>query len=363
MAEDSIKILAVNDPAIKGYSKPEYKILKHYNQKVNFDILPWESYYPTMMEAFAGKADYDIVMVAGHLWLRELVEKNYLAPIPEIKEDILDGLKKDLIYEGKTYLSPSFFDGHIIIYRKSLLGEQWEDVISPLDYIKKIKGLKKNNYIAMKAAPAEIFTDALPYLRAYGKDVYADKSYEIQCAKAEIVTGLEAYYNLKCYAVEHTNTFGNKEVAGCIKDNQVAAAVTWSGQMGIIYQDDCFDKSDLAFSTFSTAWNTVWSFAINNKSKQQEKCINLLQYLRSYEVDQLVSQISGTPLHKKLYENQMYPWYKCQLKMVNLAKPLPFIANASVKNQVLYKEITKVFNKEKTPFQGMYDAQRMIRSM
>ncbi|SDE51586.1 hypothetical protein [Sporomusa acidovorans] len=57
MGGESIKILAVNDPAIKGYSKPEYKILHHYNQKVIFDILPWESYYPKMMEAFAGKAD------------------------------------------------------------------------------------------------------------------------------------------------------------------------------------------------------------------------------------------------------------------------------------------------------------------
>lgn len=363
MGEDSIKVLAVDDPAVKGYIKPEYNIINNYDRRVIFDILPWEYYYPQMMAAFAGRADYDIVMVAGHLWLKELVEKDYLAPIPKIEEGILEGLKKDLMYDGETYLSPSFFDGHIIVYRKSIFGEQWKDVISPSEYIEKITGLNKNNCIAMKAAPSEIFTDALPYLRMFGKDVYDEKSYEIQCAEAEIVNGLKEYCKMKNYALENTNTFGNEEVANAIKDNKVAAAVTWSGQMGVIYQDNCFDKSDLAFSTFDTAWNTVWSFAINNKSKQKEECIKLLQYFASYEVDKLVSKISGTPLHKKVYTDEMYPWYQCQLKMVDIARPLPFIRNASVKNLVLYKEITKVFNKVKNPFQGMGDAQRFIRNI
>lgn len=363
MGENIIKVLAVNDPAIKGYTKPEYNILNHYNKKVVFDILPWEHYYPKMMEAFAGKADYDIVMVAGHLWLRELVENNYLLPIPAMEEEIIDGIKKDLIYEGQTYLSPSFFDGHLIIYRKSIFGDTWGDVITPSEYIQKISELHKNNVIAMKASPAEIFTDALPYLRMFGKEVYDEHSYEIQCRAAEIVQGLEAYCNLQEYALNNTDTFGNEEVARLIQNKQVAAAVSWSGQMGVIYQDDCIDKEDLAFATFNTAWNTVWSFAINAKSQQQDECIKLLRYLRSYEVDQLVSEISGTPLHKKLYATEKYPWYKCQLEMVNMAKPLPFIPNAGAKNQVLYTEITKAFRKEKTPHQAMWDAQKIIASI
>lgn len=363
MKENTIKVLAVDDPAIKGYVNPEYKILADYKHNVVFDILPWERYYPTMLEAFAGKADYDIVMVAGHLWLRELVEKKYLSPIPSIEEELVEGLHKDLIYEGKTYLSPSFFDGHLIVYRKSMFQEPWQEVISPSEYIQKVKGLSGKARIAMKAAPSEIFTDALPYLRMFGKDVYEEASHEIQCADSKVVQGLEAYRQLRQCALENTNVFGNDEIAVSIKEKRVAAAVTWSGQMGVIYQEDCLDKEDLGFATFNTAWNAVWSFGINTKSQQKEDCVELLQYLRSFAVDRMVSKISGTPLHKKTYEEVNYPWYPCQLKMVALAKPLPFISNGGSKNPVLYEEITKVFNQEKTAQQGMLDAERRIKSL
>ena len=84
---EAIKVLAVDDPAVQGYVKPEYDILGRYGKPVVFDILPWELYYPKMMEALTGQADYDIVMAAGHLWLQELVEKNYLAPLPEIESN------------------------------------------------------------------------------------------------------------------------------------------------------------------------------------------------------------------------------------------------------------------------------------
>lgn len=38
---------------------------------------------------FNGEADYDIVMVAGHLWLRDFVEKDYLAELNYDFEDIV----------------------------------------------------------------------------------------------------------------------------------------------------------------------------------------------------------------------------------------------------------------------------------
>lgn len=360
---EAIKVLAVDDPAVQGYVKPEYDILGRYGKPVVFDILPWELYYPKMMEALTGQADYDIVMAAGHLWLQELVEKNYLAPLPEIEEDILQGLRKDLVYEGRTYLSPAFFDGHIVVYRKNEFATDWPEVISPSEYIDRIaaKGVKQS--IAMKASPAEIFTDALPFLRMFGKDVYEEETKRIQCADLDIVNGLKAYLKLREFAVLNTNSFGNAEVANSLKNGTAIAGVTWSGQMGVVYQPDCIARDELGFATFNTAWNAVWSFGVNAQSKRCEECFALLKYLRSYEVDRLVSEVSGTPLHARIYQERDYPWYSCQLKMVELAKPLPFIANAGIKNQVLYREITKSFNAEKSPEQGLYEAEKIIANL
>ena len=68
---EKIKILAVQDPAVSVYVDKNYDILKNFPEKnveIEFDIVPWDNYFEKMINSFNGDADYDIVMVAGHLW-------------------------------------------------------------------------------------------------------------------------------------------------------------------------------------------------------------------------------------------------------------------------------------------------------
>lgn len=75
----NIRVLAVDDPAVRAYVEPEYEILEKYKSQsdvdVIFDIIPWAQYYSKMMDAFQGKIKYDVVMVAGHLWAYDFVKK------------------------------------------------------------------------------------------------------------------------------------------------------------------------------------------------------------------------------------------------------------------------------------------------
>ena len=87
---DVIKVLAVADPAVFVYVNKKYALFDKFKEaRIEFDIVPWENYYPTMLQALEGKCDYDIVMVAGHLWLSDFVEKGYLCEIDNHDNDIL----------------------------------------------------------------------------------------------------------------------------------------------------------------------------------------------------------------------------------------------------------------------------------
>lgn len=370
MTEDRLKVLAVNDPAVRAYTDKRLNIIKGFGTEVLFDVIPWEHYYETMLQVFAGKAQYDIVMVAGHLWLCDFAEKGCLAPIELEEEDILPVILQEMKYKGNAYLSPSFCDGHMIVYRKSILRESLveepDPVVSPLWYTKAAKklaeastgaGMKGMTAVAMKAHPSEIFTDALPFLRMNGGDVYHRESKEFLGGR-EITEGLKAYCGLKKYAPVHTGQYGNEEIAGAIRRKEAAMAVTWSGQMGVVHEEGCAEKEDLGFATFDTAWNVTWSFAVSAGSRNKERANEFLRYLRSPGIDRAAGAMSGAPVREGSYKLGMeqYPWYGCQLEMIKRARALPPMERAGEKNAVLYEEITKAFRGEKTAEQAVKDA-------
>ncbi len=364
MEQETLKVLAVADPAVEGYLDEKLGILDGYEGNVDFHIVPWADYYPMMMKAFAGEADYDIVMVAGHLWLCDFVEKGYLSEIELEEEDILPVIAEEMKYKGKTYLSPSFCDGHMILYRKSLLyqalGKELESVITPQEYIETAKAYKAvcgKPAVAMKADRSEIFTDALPFLRMYGGDAY-DPHGAAACAKEETVKGFQSYVELKACAVEGTEAFGNGEIAAAVREKRAAMAVTWSGQMGEIFKEGCLEQEDLGFSTFSTAWNVTWSFGICSGSGKKEAAEEFLKYLRSPEVDQKVGRKSGAPVRMASYLEGAHacPWFPVQQRMTELAKPLPHLSKAGEKNGVLYEKIFEAFSGKKTAEEAMREA-------
>ena len=367
-----IKVLTVADPAVAVYVDKKLNILKEFDEEVQFDVVPWAKYYATMMDVFAGKTYYDIIMVAGHLWMRDFIENGYISPIEFEDEDILPVITQEMKYNGKTYLSPSFFDGHMMVYRKSIVqnkvGRLFNNVITPEEYLESAKVIgstDKISAVAMKAHQSEIFTDAIPFLRMGGKDVYDATTHKAICDNDSVIKGLESYCELKKYAIKGTETYGNDEIAQAIQKKKVAMAVTWSGQLGVVCNEDYVDYDDLGFATFNTAWSVTWSFAISSNSKNKEKANELLRFLRSEKVDALAGECSGAPVRKKsyIYGMKKYPWYACQLEMLENAKPLPNMKNAADKNGIFYEEIAKAFSKEKTPADAMADAQWKINNL
>lgn len=368
MEQETLKVLAVADPAVESYLDEDLGILDGYGGKVDFHIVPWADYYPMMMKAFAGEADYDIVMVAGHLWLRDFAEKGYLSELALEEEDILPVIAEEMRYKGKAYLSPSFCDGHMIVYRKSLLyqalGRELESVITPQEYIETAKAYRAawgKQAVAMKADRSEIFTDALPFLRMYGGDAY-DPQGTAACGKEETVKGLQSYVELKAYAVDGTESFGNVEIAAAIREKEAAMAVTWSGQMGEVFKEGCLERWDLGFSTFSTAWNVTWSFGICLSSGKKEAAEEFLKYLRSPLVDQKVGRKSGAPVRRASYLEGAgdCPWFPVQQRMMELARPLPHLSKAGEKNGILYEKIFEAFSGKKAAEEAMREAGQEI---
>lgn len=370
MGRDKLKVLAVADPAVTGYIDEKANILNNYSEKVSMEIVPWDKYYDTMMAALSGKVKYDIVMVAGHLWKCDFINNGYLKELTYETEDILPVIAKEMKYKNKIYLSPSFCDGHMIVYRKSIIkkvtGGLLQSVITPQEYMEVAEKLSGSGYkIAMKAAQSEIFTDALPFLRMNGNDVYVEETGEVQCNTPDIINGLEHYCKLKKFACEGTENFGNDEIAEKIKKKEAAMAVTWSGQLGVVWEQDCLEKEDLGFAAFSTAWNVTWSFGVSASSGNVERAADFLKFLRMPQVDVIAGNRSGAPVRLGSYEKGklQFPWYECQLKMFEHAKPLPDMIDAGMKNEVFYQEIHKAFQKEISAKEAMKHVQDTIEQM
>lgn len=372
---DKIKVLAVGDPAVYAYTDERFKILDSWNDKVEFNIVPWAEYYDKMMETFEGKHDYDIVMVAGHLWLKDFVTKGYIAEvmneIPEgyDYEDILPVIREELKIDNKKYLYPSFCDGHILMYRKSKINGTLEESISTEELISLVENFEKVNgmdAIALKAHSSEVFLDFLPYLRNEGIDVFNLETEKpiFNCEKG--IEALNKYCNLKNFAISGTEEFDNDKVREAFQQKKVAFAVTWGGQLGFVMNEECLDSEDVGFSALKTSWNVTWSFAINSKSNKKKISEEFLMYLSSKEVDRVVGGYAGSPVRKSTYKVDMgkYPWYGVHLKLIEeYAKPLPSLVDSGAKLGYMYACVDEAFNQRKDIKDALNEAESNILKM
>lgn len=372
---EKLKVLAVGDPAVYAYTDERYNILETWKDKVEFNITPWAEYYDKMMETFEGKHDYDIVMVAGHLWLKDFVTKGYIAEVmKDIQadyhyEDILPVIREELKIDNKKYLYPSFCDGHILMYRKSKLSGKLPEAISTDELISLVKHFNKvdeMDAIALKAHPSEGFLDFLPYLRNEGIDVFDKVSEKPVFNCEEGREALEKYCSLKELAIKGTEEFDNDKVRQAFQEKKVAFAVTWGGQLGFVMNEECLDKEDVGFAALKTAWNVTWSFAVNNKSNKKELAEEFLRYLSSKEVDKIVGGYAGSPVRKSTYEEDMekYPWYGVHLKLIEeYAKPLPSLVDSGAKLGHMYSCVDDAFNGRKEFEVALEEAESNILKM
>ncbi|MCT4562765.1 MAG: extracellular solute-binding protein [Maledivibacter sp.] len=380
MKDNIVKVLAVADPAVYVYVNEEYGILDRImgksGVKVEFDIVPWERYYDTLMDSLNGKIDYDIVMVAGHLWLKDFVEKNYLSELKENDDrdydymDISEVIRDEMTIDGIRYLYPSFCDGHIIVYRKSVVEAAYgvidKRAITTDEYIeiaRAVHGYDNMSAVAMKSHESEIFLDLIPFIRNEGIEPIDINSHLPKLDSPECLRGLNKYINLKKYSISGTENLGNDGVKEAFQNKKVVMTTTWGGQLGMVMDENCLERGDIGFLTFNTSWNVTWSFGITAKSKKKDMAEKLLIYLTSKEVDRYVGSFAGSPVRKSTYENDSneYPWYETHYDLIaNYAKPMPKMLNTGSIIGPIYTAVYSAFTGRSEPSEALRKAQSNI---
>lgn len=363
VAAEGVRILGVADPAMEGYRDEAMRELA--SEPFSLDLLDWAAYHAAMQESLYGDAEnpYDIVMVPGHLWLRDLVEDGVLDPLGQIasEEDVFPALRSDLSYRGQRYLVPCFHDGHIVVWRRDFVCEPFPTRLTPQEYIGRLAAeyaAGRRRFLAIKAHPSEIFTDALPFLRMAQKDVYGADGAPL-CDTRATAEGLLTYCALRKYALLGTEAFGNEAVMDALLSGEAGIAVTWSGQLACLG-----DRADaFGYSMLTTGWRAVWSFAINARSRQKEACLSLLRDFGSEAADRILYPHSGAPLHEAVFEEVALPWKEAVRQMAEEARPLPFLRFAGEKNGALGRAVARAFSDAESPEDALREAAEEIRAI
>lgn len=377
MEKRTINVLAVADPAVLVYTDETEAILKTYQEKTDvkvvFDIVPFEAYYARLLQSFDEDLGYDVVMIAGHLWAKDFVKAGRLLPLNEtMEEDVLPLVRQEMSVDGTRYLYPSFCDGHVLVYRKSIVEAAYGslpkivDTDTMIDVARACHRFSGNMAgIALKASPSEIFLDVLPYLRQAGEPLFdGDQIWPFLNEKG--VGALEKYCSLRDVAVPGVENFGNDDVRESLQLGKCALAVTWGGQLGFVMDGRMEGREDIKFAAVRTAWNVTWSFGIHRSCTQVDDVQAFLQYLTSPEVDQKVGRYAGSPVRKSSYEADrfQYSWYGVHEKLLRkVAYPLPHREGMGALLEPLYDEIWQAFVGEKSPFEAVRDAEKRMMEL
>ena len=365
-----IRILAVADPAVFVYQEQHETIFgvfeEAFNTKVEIAIIPFPDYYGRMNDELSKGGGYDIVMIAGHLWLGEQVRKGHLMPLQhDLPEGLLPTVYEELFDQGTRYLTPSFCDGHVFVYRKPYVNRTLSDVVSPEEIIRIAHEAPESmDGIALKAAPSEIFLDVLPYLRAAGVTLF-DETGIRDFRTEQAVQALASYCALQACAPNNTGAFANDEVRTALQDGSVAGAVTWGGQLGFVMDPKAMkNPEELGFAAVKGAWNVTWSFAVNAQSANPALSDALLAHLCRPEVDRIVGAYAGSPLFLSTYEQdeERYPWYRAHRRLLtDIAEPLPKRDDTGALMAPLYEAFTNAFTGNCTPEEAIHLAYERMR--
>lgn len=372
MIRRRVNVLAVGDPATYVYVDEKNDFLSKFEKQtgihVNFTIVEWAKYYTTLLESF-DTYKYDIVMIAGHLWLQDFIEKGYLLQLNcKFKEDydykdIVPAIRKEIEFKNCKYLLPSFCDGHMLLYRKSQINGNLSDIVSIEDVMELVKKHKDNgkDIFVLKAHSSEIFLDFLPYLRNEGVDAF-DHEGMPTFYNENGVRALEKYISIKQYCAENVEGFGNKEVLEIIQKDKCKLGVSWGGQIGQIMNENCVNKDDIGFAALETSWNVTWSFGINKLCRDRESAEQFLEYITSKDIDRKVGAYCGNPTRTSSFitDAVAYRWYPALHKMIEKAKPLPHLSNTGELIEIVTEEIVKAFTGKQDAETALYEAYKKI---
>jgi multiple sugar transport system substrate-binding protein len=374
----AVKVLAVADPAVLAYVDPGLGILDRWRaerREVDFDILPWDRYYPTLL-AQREKPEYDIAMIAGHLWLRDFAESGAILPLDEGfrslppsygEDDLVDALRREAEWEGRRWLVPSFTDGHLIFYDAKAAadaGVALAPAVDPRGFASFARALcGGSRRLALKACPSEIFLDWLPYLLGEGAEPF-DAEGRPTFRDERGLRALEAYLAMRDIALEGCAGYGNEGVRDALLSGRALLGASWGGQAAGIASGK---RGRFGFATFERPWNVAWSFAILSGTRRADEAFALLAYLSSREVDKAVGRFAGSPVRSSSYadpaEAAACPWYPVQLDMIRRAYTLPRLRSGGELFGVLYEELSRAFAGRVSPAEALAGAEGRINDI
>lgn len=368
-----INVLAVADPAVVSVVA-EKEIIDRFERetgiKINMDVLPWAEYYAGLMASFESYK-YDIVMVAGHLWLYDFVKNGNIKEIGEYSEnydyqDVLKTIRDEIEIDGEKYLFPFFCDGHMLLYRKSFYGESIRDTVSIDELVGLVESKKAEdgNVFTLKAHVSEIFQDILPYFRSESVEPF-DEDGNTYFNSPTGLKALEKYISLKKYCDNDVQNFGNEEVLDQIQKGKCKIGVTWSGQIGQVMNSECIDPDDIEFASLNTSWNVTWCFAINKFCQDNKSAQVFLEYITGKDVDKRVGYYCGNPVRKSSFEAGMddNKWYSKVLKMINGAKPVAKSDKTGTMMGIIAGEVYDAFIGKTEPKTALDNAERKCREL
>lgn len=350
---------------IVGPADPAVTALRHHlaalpNPVATVEIVPWQAYRLRVDETLrAAHPAFDAVCVPGHVWLPELADAGLLAELGAAAEPsahgVAGGLQADGAYLGQSLALPLFTDGHLLVYRSDLLDPPGHapDARNLLT-LAQAGHLPPERYgIALKAHPAEIFLDWLPYYRTMGGELTATQG-RFQIDEPAAVAALELYLAVARYAPPDTGSYGNEEVADALRTGRAAAAVTWGGQAAPIFASP---PSGAGFAAVAPRhpWNVTWGIAVPARiprSRRDEIAATLLALL-SPELDQRVLEEAGSPVLEATYQQsagstQRYPWLGAQRVMLARAQPLPALPGLGNMLTIMTEALVATFRGEAT---------------
>ena len=372
----------MGDPAVAAYTDPALDLTGPWSRKtgeaVEFTVLPWAEYFPALTEALeSGAGKYDVVMIAGHLWLQDFVSRGFLLPLEGIRgavdrygafEDILPKVRAELAVGEEIYLIPSFTDGHILFYQKDpverVLGGPLPEVLTVSEFTAAAEQLalasgKPGETLVMKAHESEIFLDWLPHYAEGGQNLFGP-GLEPRFNSPRGVEALERYASLKRLALPVSLRAGNEEVCEALRTGSCLMGVSWGGQARFIASPEALDRG-MGFATFREPWNVTWGFAVPRGAEWRESLADFLGFLASPEVDRQVGARAGSPVRDSSYRGEVLPWYPVQRTMVELSRPLPSFRGSGEVYGLFYKWIYRAFSGETAAAAALSGLDREVR--
>jgi multiple sugar transport system substrate-binding protein len=373
----SISILAVGDPAVYAYVDQSLAILDGWKRlsdiELRFNIIPWKDYVATLYKQFEkAQADYNIVMLPGHLWLPEFVDCGRLEPIGdlfEVDDDFHSSVRLEMEHQEELYLVPSFTDGHLFFIRTDLAAQVGIDMPQRVAHVRDLGGFAKRVHstrahgIALKAGPSEIFLDWLLYLWDFGGE-FIDFDGRPLFDSQEGVLALSCYLGMRDVAPADTGTYSNEDIAAALRKGSCVCATSWGGQAGFIFLNDLQKngngiqssgstdyRTDIIAGTFDRPWNVIWGFALIRGTSHRKEAVQVLKYLSSRDVDRKIGRYAGSPVRYSSYtaDSSHCPWYEAQLAMLDRCNSLPRNSRMNEILPIITSQLVSAFNDETDP--------------